>query len=200
MSIQVPSGKSVVKYTYKDYLNWPDEERWEIIDGVPYSMSPAPSVNHQRISREIGRQFANYLLDKTCEVFDAPFDVRLAVADEDDTNIQTVVQPDIVVLGNKSKLDERGYRGAPALIVELVSPATAKKDLNDKFNLDERSGVKEYWVVFPLDQVLDVYVLDEDGKYQKASTYQSSDQIKIGILPELEIGLSLVFQNRIIEE
>lgn len=193
--MSIPSNKLGVKYTYGDYLKWPDEERWELIDGVPYLMSPAPSVNHQRISREIGRQFANYLVGKKCEVFNAPFDVRFAITDEKDEDIQTVVQPDLVISCDQTKLDQRGYRGAPALVVEILSPSTSKKDLSEKYNLYERNGVKEYWVVFPLDKVLDVYLLDEVGIYQKAGTYEKDARVKPSIFEDLEIDLGLVFRE-----
>lgn len=189
------SRKPDVKYSYGDYLKWPGEERWELIEGVPYGMAPAPSVEHQRISGEIFRQIANYLLDKDCKAFNAPFDVKLPESDEKDEDIQTVVQPDILVICDKSRLDKRGYRGAPELIVEILSQATAKKDLNEKYNLYERSGVKEYWVVFPLDQVLDVYLLDENSKYQKAGTYEKDARVRPSIFADLEIDLSLVFRG-----
>jgi len=191
----ISSSKPDIKYSYGDYLKWPDEERWELIEGVPYCMAPAPSVEHQIISGEIFRQLANYLFDKDCKVFNAPFDVILPENDEKDEDIQTVVQPDILVICDKSKLDKRGYRGAPALVVEILSQSTTKKDLNEKYNLYERSGVKEYWVVFPLDQVLDVYLLDENGKYQKAGTYANDARVKPSIFEDLEIDLSLVFRG-----
>ena len=193
--MSILSSKLGVKYTYGDYLKWPDEERWEIIDGVPYLMSPAPSVDHQKILGETFRQFANYLVGKKCDVFNAPFDVRLPAADEKDEDIQTVVQPDIVVICDKSKLDQRGYRGAPALIVEILSPSTSKKDLSEKYDLYERCGVKEYWVVFPLDKVLDVYLPDEEGKYRKADSYEKGDRVKPSIFDDLEIDLGLVFRE-----
>nr|WP_054693980.1 Uma2 family endonuclease [Syntrophomonas palmitatica] len=183
------------KYTYGDYLKWPGEERWEIIDGVPYMMSPAPSSEHQRILLEIASQLHLYLRGKSCMVFPAPFDVRLPRGDEKDEDIQTVVQPDIVVICDNSKLDRRGYRGAPAMVVEILSPQTTKKDLREKYDLYERSGIKEYWVVFPLDQVLDVYLLDEEGKYQKNRTYEKDARVKPSIFEDLEIDLGLVFRD-----
>ena len=105
--------KTEQKYTYGDYSCWPDSERWELIHGIAYCMSPAPLRIHQKISIELCRQFSNYLVNKPCEVFDAPFDVRLPKADESDEDIETVVQPDILVVCDESKLDERGCRGAP---------------------------------------------------------------------------------------
>ena len=192
--MNTPSERRKERYTYADYLQWPDGERWEIIDGVPYNMSPAPSTKHQTISLELGRQLANFLLDKECRAFIAPFDVRIPNGDETDEEIQTVVQPDIVVICDQSRLDERGYRGAPALVIEILSPTTGKKDLQEKYHLYERSGVKEYWVVFPREELVEVYQLGEYAKYAKSGTYQSNDRIKPGILPELEIDLSLIFK------
>jgi Uma2 family endonuclease len=191
----ISAGKKAQNYTYSDYLNWPDEERWELIDGVPYNMSPAPSTEHQRISRDIEMQFVNYLRGKNCEVFYAPFDVRLPQGNENDEDITTVVQPDIVIICDKNKLDKRGCKGAPDLVVEIISHATAKKDMQEKFFLYERSGVKEYWLVFPLEHAIDVYMLDENNKYERNGLYQYPDdgKVKVGIFDDLEIDLSLVF-------
>ena len=116
-------------YTYGDYLSWPDEERWELIDGIPHSMSPAPSRVHQEISMELARQIANHLIGKNCRVYAAPFDVRLPKGGEKDEQIETVVQPDLVVVCDESKLDERGCKGPPDLIIEILSPHTAAKDM-----------------------------------------------------------------------
>jgi len=191
MSISKPKKK----YTYGDYLTWSGEESWELIDGVPFAMSPAPSRQHQKISGELLRQFANYLLDKPCEIYDAPFDVRIPQGDEKDEDIATVVQPDIVIVCDHNKLDERGCKGSPDLIIEILSHSTSKKDLHDKFILYERSGVIEYWVVFPADKGVDVYRQNEEQKYELAGRYQSPDRIKAGIFNDLEIDLGLVFRE-----
>ena len=137
------------KYTYGDYLTWCDEERWELIDGVPYNMTPAPSRAHQGISVELARQMANYLVGKTCRIYTAPFDVRLPKGEEKDERIKTVVQPDLLVVCDESKLDDRGCKGAPDLIVEILSPHTAVKDMKTKRDLYERVGVEEYWLIDP---------------------------------------------------
>lgn len=184
-----------LKYTYGDYVNWPEDERWELINGIPYNMTPAPSTEHQRISRELALQFANYFVGKTCEVFYAPFDVRLPLAQERDEEINTVVQPDLAIICDRNKLDKKGCKGAPDLIIEIISHSTAKKDMQEKFLLYERSGVKEYWLVFPLDSVIDVYALNEDNKYERSGLYQYPDKIKVGILADLEIDLSLIFMK-----
>lgn len=184
-----------LRYTYADYLNWPENERWELINGLPYNMTPAPSTEHQRISRKLVLQFANYLVGKTCEVFYSPFDVRLPLAHEKDEEIDTVVQPDLAIICDRNKLDKKGCKGAPDLIIEIISPATAKKDMQEKFLLYERNGVKEYWLVFPLDSVIDVYVLNKDNKYDRSGLYQSPDKIKVGILADLDIDLGLIFMK-----
>jgi len=147
---------------------------------------------------EIASQLHTYLRGKNCTVFPAPFDVRLPQGEEKDEDIENVVQPDLVVVCDRDKIDKRGCKGAPDMIIEILSYSTAKKDLNEKFNLYEQAGVKEYWVVFQGEEVVEVYQLNDSQRYEKSGTYHSSDQIKVGILPELEIDLSLVFQNRII--
>ena len=118
------------RYTYADYLSWPDGERWEIIAGEPYSMSPAPSRQHQQILGALFAKFYYYLEDKACRVYPAPFDVRLFQENDKHDEIDTVVQPDIVVVCDDKKLDDKGCQGAPDLIIEIISQSTAKKDLN----------------------------------------------------------------------
>jgi len=188
----IPVKKQKEKYTYGDYRMWPDDEKWEIIKGIPYYMSPAPLRKHQEISGALFAKLYNYLEDKACRVYAAPFDVRFPAGDEKDEEIETVVQPDIAVVCNEDKLDDWGCRGAPDFIVEILSPATAKRDLGEKFDLYEESGVKEYWVVFPLDKVVHVYLLNEDGKYEN-NTYYENDKIPVAVLEGLEVDLKQVF-------
>lgn len=132
-------------FFYSDYLQW-DEGRWELIDGVIYDMTPAPSRLHQRISMDLAAKIHGQLVKGPCEVYTAPFDVRLLPAGTDvsDDKIDTLVQPDIVIVCDQAKLDDRGCLGAPDLIIEIMSPATAAKDLKIKRDLHERHGVKEY--------------------------------------------------------
>lgn len=188
-----PEAATKESYTYGDYLKWTDEERWELIKGVPYDMSPAPSRTHQKISGELFRQMANYLTGKTCQVYAAPFDVRLPDQAEKDEEISTVVQPDLVVICDQKKLDERGCKGAPDLIVEILSPCTAAKDLKNKFALYEEKGVKEYWLVDPTNQIVQVFTIEESGTYGRPAIYDSTDQVKVGIFPDLVIDLPAVF-------
>ncbi|EAX46807.1 protein of unknown function DUF820 [Thermosinus carboxydivorans Nor1] len=192
----VPARKPDQKYTYGDYLAWPDDERWELINGVPYSMTPAPSRRHQAVTGEIYRQIANYIKTNggPCQVYVAPFDVRLPKGGEKDEDIDTVVQPDIVVVCDRKKLDPRGLRGAPDLIVEVVSPATASKDKRDKFLLYERSGVREYWIVEPQPKLVTVFTL-AGGRYGRPDVYAEPDQIPVGIFPDCIIDLAAVFAD-----
>ena len=190
-----PAAATKETFTYGDYLNWSDEERWELIDGTPYNMTPAPSRSHQGISRELLKQFAVYLTGKTCKVYAAPSDVRLPKGNEKDEEIETVVQPDLVVVCEQQKLDEQGCKGAPDLIVEILSPHTAKKDLTIKFSLYERVGVKKYWIVDPGNKIVQVYTSGEDGRLGRPEIYTSDDQIKVGILLDLVIDLTMVFEE-----
>jgi len=191
----LPQLKKDTKFTYGDYVNWPEDERWELIDGYAYNMSPAPSRRHQQISRDLEFQIVSFLVDKPCEVYDAPFDVRLPEADEKDENVETVVQPDIVVVCDENKLDDKGCRGAPDLIIEILSPATAAKDMKTKLSLYEKHGVKEYWVVHPTDNVIMVFKLGKNKMYGKPEVYTEEDKIKTAILEGLEIDLGKVFQE-----
>ncbi|MBI4753567.1 Uma2 family endonuclease [Candidatus Desantisbacteria bacterium] len=186
--------KQEEQWTYGDYLGWPDEERWELIDGIAYNMSPAPSMEHQEVFRELSTEFSIYLRGKTCKVFLAPFDVILPENNEKEEDCQTVVQPDIFVICDRTKLDSRKCKGAPDLVIEILSPSTTRKDMTVKFALYERVGVKEYWIVHPLDKTVLVYKL-EGNKYARAQMYSAEDKIKVGIFEDLEIDLGEVFMG-----
>ncbi len=189
-----PMEKQGEKYTYADYLTWPDDQRWEIIDGVAYAMSPSPGRRHQELSGELFVQFANHLKGKLCKVFAAPFDVRLAdSAAVSDNYVETVVQPDIVVICDKNKLDERGCNGAPDLIIEISSPSTGKNDLTIKFDLYQRHGVKEYWIVHPAEKTVLVFKLGDDQTYGKLERYADDHKIAVPLLGELVVDLADVF-------
>jgi len=188
-----PVHKTENLFTYKDYLSWNDNKRWELIDGIAYDMSPAPSRSHQRISIELCRQLSTHLLDKSCQVYSAPFDVRLPKQSEPE--IDTVVQPDISVVCDNKKLDDKGCIGAPDIIIEITSPNTASKDLKEKFVIYEKHGVKEYWIIHPAEKTVLVFKLDDKGRYGKPDTYTSEDRIKVVSLDNLEIDLSTVFRD-----
>jgi Uma2 family endonuclease len=184
------------RFTYGDYLTWNDDERWELIDGVPYNMSPAPRARHQQILGELHLQFGNWLKGKPCQVYLAPYDVRLPESDERDELVETVVQPDISIICDRSKLDEAGCRGAPDLIVEILSPGTAHKDLKIKMDRYERAGVREYWIVDPAEQTVMVFLRGSDGRYGRPQIYYKDDLVQVAILPELEIALATVFAEQ----
>ena len=136
--MSIPVKKENHKFTYKEYCSWPDEERWELIDGIAYNMSAAPSRKHQEVSFELTGLIREYLKGKTCKAYAAPFDVMLPVFPiENENKIDTIVQPDISVICDLSKMTEKGCLGAPDLIMEILSPSTSKKDLNESFGLYE---------------------------------------------------------------
>ncbi len=189
----IPLKKQDELFTYGDYLTWPDEERWEIIDGIPYDMSPAPNYYHQDISGKLFIEIGLFLKGKQCKVLSAPFDVRLPEKDESDDETLTVVQPDISVICDRSKLDKRGCKGAPDLIIEILSPATSKKDRMTKYLLYERFGVKEYWLVSPDEKLVEVYILGENGKYRQHEFYTEENVLPCFVLPGLNITLAEIF-------
>jgi len=157
-------------------------------------MSPAPNRRHQQISGEFFRQFATYLLDKPCQVYVAPFDVRLPEGDEAESDISTVLQPDISVICDSHKLDDAGCIGAPDLIVEILSPSTSRKDHKEKFYRYERAGVKEYWLADPSANTVTVFKRGTDKRYGRPDVYGDDEKIVVGILPDLVIDLVLVFR------
>jgi Uma2 family endonuclease len=186
-------------YMYEDYLGWPDDERWELIDGVPYAMSPAPTRWHQEYVGILFNELFNYLNGKPCEVFVAPFDVRLPDLDNDsddrDDTVKTVVQPDILVVCDESKLDDRGCVGAPDFIIEILSESTAGKDLHEKLMLYEKHGVKEYWIVDMWSRTIRVHLLESDGAYGKTAIYNLGDHLPSAVLKGLKIDLDKLFKD-----
>jgi len=191
--VKMPLPKEDRIYTYSDYINWPENQRIELIDGKVYLMT-FPSRIHQKTLGKIFYQFANYLKDKSCEVYMAPFDVRFPDEnEEDEKDIKNVVQPDIVVVCDETKLDEKGCTGAPDLIVEIISPSTAQKDKLHKFNLYEKHGVKEYWIVEPENKILNVFILQENKRYGRPEIYTQDDKVKVSIFEDLMIDLKDIF-------
>ena len=182
------------RFSYADYCKWTDDECWELIDGVEYDMSPAPSRIHQKLSGELFVRIYDVLKDRQCEVYAAPFDVRLPdYAEASDEEIFTVVQPDIVVVCDASKLDERGCMGAPDLVIEILSPYTAAKDMKIKRDLYEQHGVREYWLVHPTDKTFMIYCLRQDKQYAKAEIYASQDIVESTVIEGLKIELTDLF-------
>lgn len=192
MSILALSPDSI--YTYADVLAWSEHERWEILEGVPYAMSPAPTILHQEVVGALYRIFANYMQGKACRVFIAPLDVLLTKGQESDEQIQTVVQPDVFVVCDKSKLDKRRCKGAPDLIIEVLSPATARKDRREKFLLYEKHGVKEYWLVEPDSKLITAFILN-DGQYGRPNIYSDEEGMKTSIFADLTVNLTEVFAD-----
>lgn len=186
-------------YTYADYLTWLWDERVELIKGKIYKMSPAPTSMHQRVSMELGLQIGTYLKKKKCQVFVAPFDVRLPKSRKKGNEfIDTVVQPDICVICDPSKIDEAGCLGAPDWIIEILSPHTSAKDLSKKFDLYEKSKVKEYWVVHPVEATILVFTLNTKGKYiSRAKPYIRTDKLASATIPGLVIDLEEVFPEAV---
>lgn len=173
-------------HCYGDYLTWPDDVRYELIDGDAYLMAPAPDLAHQEVAGELYFQARLALSGKPCRAFIAPVDVRLPKQDEADERIDTVVQPDVLVVCDPSKLDRRGVRGAPDWVVEVLSPATACHDQIKKHQLYELHGVLEYWLIHPIDRVLTVYRLI-DGEYGKPELYELRGETAVSVLPVIVI-------------
>ncbi|MCO1603140.1 Uma2 family endonuclease [Desulfosporosinus nitroreducens] len=182
------------KHTYSDYLTWPENERWEIIDGVPYLQS-APKWQHQSISGELYRQISNYLIDKPCRVFASPFDLCLVEYEESDDDILNIVQPDIVIVCDETKLRKTGYFGVPALIIEISSPSTTRQDRVIKFNKYEKVGVKEYWIVEPDGKYISVFTLQENKRYGRPEAYTEKDKAKMSVFSDFTVDLKPVFEG-----
>ena len=160
-----PALEPKERFTYRHYKTWPDEERWELIDGQAWAMSPAPLRRHQELVTRFFQPLSAFLKGKNCKVFVAPFDVLLPEGDEPDDDVATVVQPDLVVYCDGTKLTRAGARGAPDFVVEILSPSTSRKDQKEKFDLYENRGVREYWVLDPLGLWLCRYVRGPDGRF-----------------------------------
>jgi Uma2 family endonuclease len=192
-------GKPFVKpefYTYSDYYAWPDAIRAELIDGEFHDMTPAPTTLHQRITGSLYAQLFNFFLGKPCEPFVAPFDVRFPRPGDEDGMERDVVQPDVVVVCDASKIDERGCRGAPDWIIEVLSGRTVKKDLTLKHELYERNGVPLYWVVSPRKRTFTAWHLDSSGHYVSTGAQSGRGRHPVLEYPGLEINWELVFRDR----
>jgi Uma2 family endonuclease len=181
-------------YTYADYLKWNFEERLELIRGKIFKMSPAPAPIHQKIASNLTGIFYNALRKKKCQAYPAPFDVRLPVKNKKkDNEITTVVQPDISVICDESKIDGRGCCGAPELVIEILSPGNSHKEIKLKHELYEEAGVPEYWVVFPAEESVLIFLLNEDHKYNGAIAYAGGDTIHSKAIPGLKIKVNDIF-------
>lgn len=191
----LPKFKEEDRFTYADYLTWDDDQRWELIDGEAFCMSPGSNRLYQKWLGELHRQIANYLEERPCEVYLAPFDVRLQdLPGASDEGTLTVVQPDLMVVCDRDKLDDRGIKGAPDLVLEIISPSTAKRDITVKHQLYLRHGVKEYWLLYPNDRTLLVYKLSEEGRYSQPMVFGEGDVVPVPLLGDLFIDMGKVFR------
>lgn len=186
-------------YIYADIEKYSENERWELIDGIAYNMTPPPARIHQRISGELFFTIRNYLQGNTCQVYSAPFGVWFVENEQDVANAKSFVEPDITIVCDKNKLTDKGCVGAPDMIIEILSPSTAAKDMCKKLNLYESNGVKEYWVVHPTDRTVMVFQL-VDGKFGRPKIYSPEEgegnTVKVGIFDDLIIDLNEIFIER----
>jgi Uma2 family endonuclease len=189
-----PAVKEDRIYRYGDYKGWPEDERWELIDGVAYDMSPAPSTAHQAILVKLIQGIGTIPERQGCRLFVAPFDVLLADAPgQADDEIVNVVQPDVVVICAPAKIKPHGCVGAPDWVIEILSPYTSRRDMAEKFSLYERHGVREYWVIDPGNRFVHVYVLGENKKYPKPKLYVGKATVISTVCPGFEVKLEELF-------
>lgn len=173
-------------YSFADYVRWNDDARWELIDGIAYLMAPAPTSFHQIVAFQIGYQVETRLKGKPCTVLLSPIDVRLPKPGQTDDKADTVVQPDVLVVCDRSKIDAKGVKGAPDWIAEVLSPTSASRDHILKREVYERAGVPEYWLVHPVDRVLTIYRL-ENGRYGMPDIRELKGITPVGPLPGVEV-------------
>ena len=180
-------------YTHEEYmkLDYADGiPRFELIDGQIYFMT-APSGEHQEISMNLSREISTHLKGKKCKVFAAPFAVNL----EQGKGRDTTVQPDLVVVCDPNKLDSRGCNGAPDVVIEILSPSTAKHDMGIKQRKYQKAGVQEYWIVSPDMRTVQQYTL-KDGLYF-ANSYVGDEIVTSNVLQDLKIPLAEIFPPEI---
>lgn len=176
-------------YTFKDYLSWKFTERVELLRGYIAKMSPAPNSKHQEISSNLQGNLWHFLQKKPCRVVAAPFDVYLPSIHGEG---ETVVQPDLCVICDTTKIKKQGCVGSPDLVIEILSAGNSRKEMTKKFQIYEQAGVKEYWIVFPYEEVIQQYILEE-GKYQLAPL--SENTIKSIFLKGFEVDLDTIFDT-----
>ena len=186
-------------YSYADYLKWHFEEAVELIKGKILLMSPAPSLKHQSISRNLIIEFGNYFRNKPCRLFEAPFDVRLydkIKSKKANQDIFTVVQPDLCVICDRSKLDENGCIGAPDLIIEILSKGNSKREVKTKFELYQECGVLEYWIVYPYEETVHQFYLNEaTERYELKAMFADDDLATPILFPDLKVDLRDIFAD-----
>ena len=175
-------------FTYNDYVQWPENERWEIINGEAYAMTPAPLIRHQLISQYLSTEFGVFFKGSDCKPFPAPTDV---VFDN-----QNIVQPDLLVVCDQNKITEKNIQGAPDLVVEILSPTTALKDKREKKALYEQFGVREYLIIYPTEEFVERFVFG-DGRYETAEVFGWDEVLPLVIFPELSLKLWEVFDKKL---
>ncbi|WP_424656325.1 Uma2 family endonuclease [Capnocytophaga granulosa] len=183
-------------YTYADYLLWQLKERVELLSGRIFSMSPAPSRRHQEVIGDLHWRLVNFFKQCTdkcdCKVYLAPFDVRLPQKESVDNQIYTVVQPDLCIICDPNKLDDRGAIGAPDLVIEVLSAHNSKKDLKDKYKIYEEAGIPEYWIVYPQEQSISVYTL-EQGHYIGLPPVAQGEPVRSVRFPDMNFIMNFEF-------
>ncbi len=192
--VNEPAVDYGMTYTYADYLKFDFEYMVELIRGKIFRMSPAPKIVHQNISMNLSRILSFFFLNRNCKIFSAPIDVVLPIFNEKKDTSTTVVQPDLCVICNLTKIEEACINGAPDLIIEILSPHTRKKDLQFKYDIYEETGVKEYWIVMPEEKLVEVFVLKKN-KYHRVYTYTETDTMQSVIFPDLIVDLNDVFED-----
>jgi Uma2 family endonuclease len=189
-ALNEPDGRSL-DYTYADYLKWDFEEIVELIKGKIFTKAAAPNRRHQEVSGNLSARLWNYLKIHPCKVYTAPFEVRFS-KNPDYSKTDSVVQPDISVICDLSKLDDKGCWGAPDLIVEILSPGNSRVEVQNKYELYQEFGVREYWVVHPTDCTVLIYTLIQ-GKFQPSRLFTSGDRVESIVLPGFELDLEAIF-------
>lgn len=180
-------------YSFADYLTWDENDRYEIIYGDAVMMAP-PKRIHQEVLTGIFKQIANFLDDKPCKIYPAPFGVRLFEQDGDSPDdVDTVVEPDISVVCDRSKLDDYGCKGAPDMVIEILSPSTLRHDRIVKLDLYQRAGVREYWIADPQNRSIEVYLRDENDHLKPQEVYTANDTAKVTALDGCTVELGKVF-------
>ena len=175
------------EYTVKDYLSWQFDEMVELIRGKIFRMSPAPTSKHQLVSSAILTDILQHFKKKSCKVFHAPFDVYLPMTNLKSGKPDTVVQPDITVICDRSKISKKGCEGSPDWVVEIISDHTKKKDIQIKYKLYEECGVKKYWLIYPNEEIIEIFTLDNSGVYNRYGAYCNEDIISPVLFPDLKI-------------
>jgi Uma2 family endonuclease len=179
-------------YTYADYIGFTFDYMVELIRGKIYKMTPAPSPRHQIIAGNLHYIIRKNFSKKNCQIFIAPVDVILPLYNQRRDSPNTVVQPDLCIICDPAKIQEAGCFGTPDFIIEIISPHTSKKDLTKKYEVYEECGVREYWIVFPKEEIIETFVLI-DSKFHRGETFVKSDQITSIIFPDMELSLEDIF-------